>query len=125
MAEITLGISNCIEMYMGMEPITGEAPNNMIYDNAMHKATTSGINYDEYNDFKIIDAKKGISKEEIKDYTVEEIINILSKYPKNYRFLCMGYEEGFSAIVDHDNGMISIDLNDFADQLVNTFKEKD
>ena len=62
-----------------------------------------------------------IEKKEIETYTVGEIINILSRFPKDYEFLCCG-ESDYALWVDHDSQMVSIDREKFIDQMMEDIK---
>ena len=60
-------------------------------------------------------------KKEIETYTVGEIINILSRFPKDYEFLCCG-ESDYALWVDHDSQMVSVDRGKFIDQMMEDIK---
>ncbi len=61
----------------------------------------------------------GIEKREFDNYTVGEVIDILSTFPKDYEFLCCG-ESDYAIWVDHNSGMVSIDRADWInDQIQN------
>lgn len=62
-----------------------------------------------------------IEKKEIETYTVGEIINILSKFPKDYEFLCCG-ESDYALWVDHDSQMVSVDREKFINQMMEEIK---
>lgn len=62
-----------------------------------------------------------IEKEEVETYTVGEVIDILSKFPRNYEFLCCG-ESDYAIWVDHDSQMVSVDRGKFIDQMLEDIK---
>lgn len=64
----------------------------------------------------------GIEKRDFDNYTVGEVIDILSTFPKDYEFLCCG-ESDYSIWIDHNSGMVSVDKTDFInDQIKNIVK---
>ena len=63
----------------------------------------------------------GIEKREFDNYTVEEVINILSTFPKDYEFLCCG-ESDYAIWVDHTSGMVSIDRADWINNQIENLK---
>ena len=77
------------------------------------------INTDEWPEIKSIsnakikeinekDINNGIEKREFDNYTVGEVIDILSTFPSNYEFLnCR--ESNYVIWVDHNSGTVSID----------------
>lgn len=68
------------------------------------------------------DIINGIEKREFDNYTVEEVINILSTFPKDYEFLCCG-ESDYAIWVDHNHGMVSIDKANWITDSMNQIKD--
>lgn len=62
-----------------------------------------------------------IEKEEVETYTIGEVIDILSKFPRDYEFLCCG-ESDYAIWVDHDSQMVSVDRGKFIDQMMEEIK---
>ena len=62
-----------------------------------------------------------IEKKEIETYTVGEIIDILSRFPRDYEFLCCG-ESDYALWVDHNSQMVSVDRGKFIDQMMEDIK---
>ena len=62
----------------------------------------------------------GIEKRDFDNYTVGEVIDILSTFPKDYEFLCCG-ESDYSIWVDHNSGMVSIDKTDFINDQIKKY----
>lgn len=64
----------------------------------------------------------GIEKREFNNYTVGEVIDILSTFPRDYEFLCCG-ESDYAIWVDHNSSMVSIDkanwINDQIQNIIN------
>lgn len=64
----------------------------------------------------------GIEKRDFDNYTVGEVMDILSKFPSEYEFLCCG-ESDYAIWVDHNSGMVSIDRRKFIDEMMQNIKE--
>ena len=64
----------------------------------------------------------GIEKRDFNNYTVGEVIDILSKFPPEYEFLCCG-ESDYAIWVDHNSGMVSIDRGKFIDEMMQNIKD--
>lgn len=62
-----------------------------------------------------------IEKEGVETYTVGEVIDILSKFPRDYEFLCCG-ESDYAIWIDHDSQMVSVDRGKFIDQMLEDIK---
>ena len=62
-----------------------------------------------------------IEKEGVETYTVGEVIDILSKFPRDYEFLCCG-ESDYAIWVDHDSQMVSVDREKFINQMMEEIK---
>lgn len=73
----------------------------------------SEINEDDHT-------SSGIEKRDFDNYTVGEIIDILSTFPKDYEFLCCG-ESDYSIWVDHNSGIVSIDETDFINNQIKKY----
>lgn len=64
----------------------------------------------------------GIEKRNVDNYTVGEVIDILSRFPRDYEFDCCG-EQDYSIIVYHNSKTVSIDRKSFIDELIKTVKD--
>lgn len=64
----------------------------------------------------------GIEKREFDNYTVGEVIDILSKFPKDYEFLCCRMQN-YAICVDNDFGTVSIDTEGFINKSIDKLKE--
>ena len=65
---------------------------------------------------------KAIEKETFDNYTVKEVIDILSKFPQEYEFLCCG-ESDYAIWVDHDSKMVSIDRETFINGMIENIEK--
>ena len=91
-----------------------------VYYEAPEIQSISDVKINEINEEN--NTFNGIEKRDFDNYTVEEVIDILSTFPKNYEFLCCGGSD-YSIWVDHNSGMVSIDKTDFInDQIKNIVK---
>ena len=91
-----------------------------VYYEAPEIQSISGVKISEINEED--NTSNGIEKRDFDNYTVEEVINILSTFPKDYEFLCCGGSD-YSIWVDHNSGMVSVDKTDFInDQIKNIVK---
>ena len=88
-----------------------------VYYEAPEIQSISDIKMDE-----IDNSSTGIEKREFDNYTVGEVIDILSKFPKDYEFLCCGMQN-YAIWVDNDFGMVSIDTEEFINKSIDKLEE--
>jgi hypothetical protein len=105
-------LAKCVDHHIERFVDTGEWPEI--------KSITSG-EVSEIKEDKS-DIINGIEKREFDNYTVEEVINILSIFPKDYEFLCCG-ESDYAIWVDHNHGMVSIDKGNWITDNMNQIKD--
>lgn len=74
------------------------------------------------NNSTIFNEYKSIEKKTFDNYTVKEVIDILSKFPQEYEFLCCG-ESDYAIWVDHDSKMVSIDKETFINSMIENIKK--
>lgn len=74
----------------------------------------SNAQIEELDDNNIIN---GIEKREFNNYTVGEVIDILSTFPRDYEFLCCG-ESDYAIWVDHNSSMVSIDKSELINKQI-------
>lgn len=91
-----------------------------VYYEAPEIQSISDVKINEVNEED--NTSNGIEKRDFDNYTVGEVIDILSTFPNDYEFLCCG-ESDYSIWVDHNSGMVSVDKTDFInDQIKNIIK---
>ena len=89
-----------------------------VYYEAPEIQSISDVKISEINEED--NTSNGIEKRDFDNYTVEEVINILSTFPKDYEFLCCGGSD-YSIWVDHNSGMVSVDKTNFINDQIKKY----
>ena len=89
-----------------------------VYYEAPEIQSISDVKISEINEED--NTSNGIEKRDFDNYTVGEVINILSTFPKDYEFLCCGGSD-YSIWVDHNSGMVSVDKTDFINDQIKKY----